>query len=76
MKEQITKFECDSCGKEIIQGNFPYDKKWFYLYNLELKNSDKGAISFKDKHFCSLKCMKTFIDNKLNEISKTQEALI
>lgn len=74
MKEQTvitkTKFTCDNlCGIYIEeQHQFPYEKGWRYLYNIEAKLSAKNLFIAKDKHFCSFKCISEYIIKSLMRV--------
>jgi len=76
MKQQIPRFTCDKCGKQIIplHMKFPYPEGWCYLYNFNFQVPDndeqdpdmiekdvyKRYIE-QDKHFCSKECMKNHL---------------
>ena len=82
MKQELTKFICDDCKKEHLkkQGNgFPYEEDWCFLYNFTGKvlqshysgiELNVGRYENKDKHFCSEKCMMTFIKKVIKEARK------
>lgn len=82
MKEDFTKFRCESCEKEIIivKGEgYPYDEGWCYLYNFtgtvtnpSVEKNKKGFEN-KDKHFCSTECMIKFIGDVLKNATKGDE---
>ena len=75
MKTQKTliDFECDLEGCKKIARNcldFPYGKKWVYLYNFSFKIEKGKQDTTTDKHFCSKKHLEEFILDKLKEKPK------
>jgi len=76
MKQELVRFACDSCGTtvdSVKEDGYPYKIGWQYLYQLEGKTGkadvthklakDVGHYKEEDKHFCSTKCMYSFIGN-------------
>lgn len=88
MRKDYTKFTCDKCGKETQKEKgygFPYDDKWYYIYNFTAKflrlhtpaiDIDVARVEEKDRHFCSEKCMFTYIRKKIAENKRIEPPLI
>jgi hypothetical protein len=74
MKQEMVKYICDNCGKELISSQFPYEKGWAYLYALNYKLESNQIHEFKDKHFCCPKCLEIFQRAKLELSLKHKEA--
>lgn len=74
MKNVITNFKCDTCGKEesrVEEQGFPYELDWEYLYKFNGQTpadtkSNCGRYDEEDKHFCGKECMFRFIEQTVN----------
>ncbi len=70
MKKNL--FICDNCESKTIDvgigSGYPYDEGWRYLHRIEFKFNDFGVSSneYRDKHFCSTKCMCEFVTKVIN----------
>jgi hypothetical protein len=69
---RITKFKCDNCPNQSkeVEGKYPYEDGWKYLYSLDFKVANNKTNNFQDKHFCSMTCLKIFLGEKLNKADK------
>lgn len=69
MKKKIMEYTCDTCqDRELVVGDrYPYDKGWSYLFNFQFKTSDTVAEATTDKHFCSVRCFRDFIEAKIKD---------
>jgi len=83
MKENFTRFECDTCHKEVTKTagqGYPYEEGWEYLYNFDgqtpRENNPKqyGRFKEKDKHFCGKECEFKFIEKVVNEAAGPEKA--
>lgn len=71
MKSNISVFTCDECGaRKEIEGVFPYQEGWVYLYNFDFKLSGNNQNKNHDKHLCSDKCFRKYIDKLIEEGKK------
>ena len=74
VKEEIINFTCDICKNQISVKNnegYPYKLGWNYIHSFNIQIFDEvknhiNRINEKDKHFCSIICLKKFIDNNVN----------
>ena len=85
VKEEILRFKCDSCGKEMDSSNdmgFPYDKGWLYLHKFNGQigkershalGADVGRFNYEDMHFCAEKCLYRMIGDTVKH-AKTQSS--
>ena len=66
MKKKFTTFTCDECKKtHTTENEFPYDKKWVYIYSFEFKVSQTKENKNRDKHFCAKHCATQYVLKKL-----------
>lgn len=77
MKASLIRFTCDNCGKTgDYTEKFPYEQDWVYLYNFnaQIKSKNKSKemdrVEGKDKHFCCLGCLSTFVEESMTTCEK------
>lgn len=68
-KKIVNKFVCDNCREESDEirneGEYPYNKRWCYLHELNFKVQSENIEQYKELHFCSSRCMMNFISNMI-----------
>lgn len=77
MKIQLKQFVCDTCGKKakpVIEGTgYIYKRGWLYIYRFEGKSDKCIHMRTMDSHFCSKKCLMSYIEATVNGAIKEKE---
>jgi len=89
MKEKIVKITCDKCNTkhEFPEGDkYPYDQGWQYIHKFNgqfvRKNTHKlqektvERLNIEDLHFCSMKCVVSYLENILHALYKSKDEVL
>ena len=64
MKQEITRLGCDNCHAIMTihkECDFPYNKGWIYLHEINFRAKGDAVIKRKMLHFCSRKCCESYV---------------